>query len=164
MTQCIFCQIVNKKLPASIVYEDDLCLAFMDIFPIKPGHTLIIPKKHGAFLHDLDDGLREHLFKVANAVLQAQRSAGITQEGANLLVNDGKAANQHVPHVHVHVLPRTQGDIGKVAWTFLTRMLNFFGKDKKRAKLDALANEIRQHLPPPFNKPYVDTKESADLL
>ena len=147
MAECIFCQIVNKKMPANIVYEDELCLVFMDIFPIKPGHTLVIPKTHGAFLHELDDKLREHLFKVANAVLMAQRSAGITRDGANLLVNDGKAANQHVPHVHVHILPRDQGDLVKVAWTFLTRMLNFFGKDKKRAKLDKMANDIRQHLP-----------------
>jgi len=152
MVQCIFCQIVNKELPASVVYEDDLCLVFMDIFPIKPGHTLVIPKNHGAFLHDLEDKERQHLFIVANAVLQAQRSAGITQNGANLLVNDGKAANQHVPHVHVHILPRDQGDIGKVAWTFLTRMLNIFGKDKKRAKLDGLAKDIRQHLPSTFVK------------
>ncbi|MBL4606555.1 MAG: HIT domain-containing protein [Pseudomonadales bacterium] len=147
MAQCIFCQIVNKEMPASIVYEDDLCLVFMDIFPIKLGHTLIIPKTHSAFLHELDDKVRQHLFKVANAVLQAQRDAGITRDGANLLVNDGKAANQHVPHVHVHVLPRDQGDLVKVAWTFLTRMLNFFGKDKKRAKLDKMASDIRQHLP-----------------
>jgi len=152
MAQCIFCQIVNKELPASVVYEDDLCLVFMDIFPIKPGHTLVIPKSHGAFLHDLDEKVRQHLFIVATAVLQAQRSAGITKDGANLLVNDGKAANQHVPHVHVHILPRDQGDIGKVAWTFLTRMLNFFGKDKKKAKLDALAKDIRQHLPSTFMK------------
>lgn len=147
MAQCIFCQIVNRELPASVVYEDDLCLVFMDVFPIKRGHTLVIPKTHVAFLHELDDKVRQHLFMVANAVLQAQRSAGIAQGGANLLVNDGKAANQHVPHVHVHILPRDQGDTGRMAWNFLTRMLNFFGKDKKRVKLDALAKEIRQHLP-----------------
>ncbi|MBV1872542.1 MAG: HIT family protein [Gammaproteobacteria bacterium] len=147
MAECIFCQIAKKEMPASIVYEDEQCLVFMDIFPIKEGHTLVIPKTHGAFLHELDDALREHLFKVANAVLLAQRTAGITLDGANLLVNDGKAANQHVPHVHIHVLPREHGDIAKVAWTFLTRMLNFFGKDKKRAKLDQLARNISQHLP-----------------
>ena len=134
-------------MPASVVYEDEKCLVFMDIFPIKAGHTLVIPKAHGAFLHELDDTLREHLFKVANAILLAQRAAGITLDGANLLVNDGKAANQHVPHVHIHILPREHGDIVKVAWTFLTRMLNFFGKDKKRAKLDRLARSISQHLP-----------------
>lgn len=147
MTSCIFCQIVNKELPASVVYEDEFCLVFMDIYPIKPGHTLVIPKTHGAFLHDLDENLRQHLFKVANMVLLAQREAGIITDGANLVVNDGKAANQHVPHVHVHILPRNHGDLMKVAWTFLTRMLNFFGKDKKRASLDKMAKDIGQYMP-----------------
>lgn len=150
MPHCIFCQIVNKSLPASVVYEDDLCMVFMDIFPIKPGHVLIIPKTHGACLHELDEKIRSHLFALANAVLSAQRVAGIVSDGANLLVNDGKAANQHVPHVHVHIVPRHRGDLLRVVWTFLTRMLNFFGKDKKKTELDRLAALIRANLSPTF--------------
>lgn len=150
MPNCIFCQIVNKSLPASVVYEDDLCMVFMDIFPIKPGHVLIIPKTHGACLHEIDEQTRSHLFALANAVLSAQRTAGIVSDGANLLVNDGKAANQHVPHVHVHIVPRHKGDLFRVVWTFLTRMLNFFGKDKKKTELDRLAALIRANLSSTF--------------
>lgn len=152
MSQCIFCQIANKTLPASVVYEDDLCMVFMDIFPIKPGHVLIIPKTHGGCLHELEENTRAHLFSVANDILQAQRTAGIVVDGANFLVNDGKAANQHVPHVHIHIVPRDKGDLLKVVWTFLTRMLNFFGKDKKKAELDALAARIDAHLHRPLLK------------
>lgn len=152
MPQCIFCQISNKTLPASVVYEDDLCMAFMDIFPVKAGHVLIIPKIHGGCLHELEENTRAHLFSVANDILQAQRAAGIVIDGANFLVNDGKAANQHVPHVHIHIVPRDKGDLLKVIWTFLTRMLNFFGKDKKKAELDALTLRIRAHLNHPSLK------------
>lgn len=150
MPDCIFCQIVNKALPASVVYEDHLCMAFMDIYPIKAGHVLIIPKTHGACLHELAKNTRSHLFALANAVLAAQREAGLVTGGANLLVNDGKAANQHVPHVHVHIVPRDQGDLIRVIWTFLTRMLNFFGKDKKKAELDQLAALIQSKLDSSF--------------
>ena len=146
MNDCIFCQIAKKKAPSTIVYEDELCLAFMDIFPIRAGHTLVIPKQHAAYLHQLPEILRSHLFKVANALLDAQRAAGMTQDGANFLVNDGKAANQHVPHVHIHILPRTEGDLIPISWTFLTRMLNVFGKEKKKARLEAQAGQIRAQL------------------
>ena len=146
MGDCIFCQVVKNEVPSTIVYEDELCIAFMDIFPIRPGHTLVIPKQHAAYLHQLPQLLRTHLFNVANAILDAQRAAGITQDGANFLVNDGKAANQHVPHVHIHVLPRTKGDMVSVCWTFLTRMLNVFGREKKRIRLEAQANQISKQL------------------
>lgn len=143
---CIFCKIVEGKADASIVHQDELCTAFMDLYPVKPGHTLVIPNQHATYLADLEDSVRQHLFEVAHQILLAQKKAGIPCDGTNLLVNDGKAANQHVPHVHIHVLPRTGGDTANVGWNFATRMVNVFGLAARRKKLDRIAESIADQL------------------
>jgi histidine triad (HIT) family protein len=109
-TDCIFCNIVAKKLPAHIVYEDDEILAFLDIRPINPGHTLVIPKAHVASLNDLDLMLAGRQFQVAGRIAAALRKSGLKCEGINVWLADGKAAFQEVPHIHIHVIPRFAGD------------------------------------------------------
>ena len=143
---CVFCDIVNGEAPASIIYQDELCTAFMDLFPIKTGHALVIPNHHAALLEELDNNLRCHLFEVAHKILLAQKKTGIPCEATNIVVNDGKAANQHVPHVHVHVLPRTGGDTGVVGWNVATRMFNVFGLASRRKQLDKLAKALAEQL------------------
>src|SRR5688572_10187817 len=115
---CIFCDIVAKKAPASIVYEDDRYMAFMDLFPMRPGHTLIIPKHHACFVSELTPEIRGGLFDLGEKVLSAQRNSGLKMQGHNWLLNDGPAANQHVPHVHLHIIPRLQGDLPKAVFSF----------------------------------------------
>lgn len=109
-TDCVFCKIIAQKLPANIVYEDDEIVAFLDIRPINPGHTLVIPKDHAANLKELDPQLGGRLFQVAGRIAAALRQSGLRVEGINVWLADGKAAFQEVPHIHIHVIPRFEGD------------------------------------------------------
>jgi histidine triad (HIT) family protein len=121
-------------------------MAFMDIAPIKLGHVLLIPKRHATYLNELTDEEREHLFRLAYLILEAQRNCEIAWDGANLLVNDGTAANQHIPHVHLHIVPRTKGDKLQVLARFATSMVNIFGQRMPREHLDNVAAQIRSCL------------------
>ena len=146
-SDCIFCSIVEGADPSVRVYEDDICIAIMDIFPIREGHVLVIPKEHAPLVHELSEQTRNHLFSVANRINKAQRRCDLPCDAINIIVNDGKAANQHVPHVHVHLLPRRQGDLSKVALSFFTRMLNYFGQESRRKRLEKIADNIKTHIP-----------------
>jgi histidine triad (HIT) family protein len=108
---CVFCRIVARELPAEIVYEDDEVLAFLDIHPMNPGHTLVIPKRHVERLSELPDATARALFSAARRVgLAAQAALGAA--GLNLGLNDGRVAGQAIPHLHLHVVPRFPGDGG----------------------------------------------------
>jgi diadenosine tetraphosphate (Ap4A) HIT family hydrolase len=101
---CIFCKIVRGKIPAKIIYEDDLAVAFEDISPQAPVHTLVIPRKHISTLLDMEDGDRElvgHLFKVA---ADLAREKGVDNGGFRLVMNTNADAGQTVFHVHLHLL------------------------------------------------------------
>jgi histidine triad (HIT) family protein len=110
MSACIFCDIAAKKAPASIVYEDDVVVAFMDLFPINPGHTLVVPKQHFARVTDVDDATAARMMAVARDIAAAIYRSPIRAEGVNLTLADGAAAGQEVPHAHLHVIPRFRGD------------------------------------------------------
>ena len=147
MSDCIFCSIVQGTAPASLVYQDEYCMAFMDLFPMRPGHVLVIPHQHAVFIGELDAATRARIFEVGNAVIQAQKAAGLPCDGNNVFLNDGPAANQHVPHVHLHVLPRKSGDLHKAVLSFGTRFLDYFGQAAQRRKLDEMAQRITRHMP-----------------
>jgi histidine triad (HIT) family protein len=110
MDACIFCEILAGRLPASIVYQDELCTAFMDIRPVNPGHLLVIPNRHAANLAELQPHMGAHIFKVAQRLALALQNSGLRCEGANLFLADGQVAGQEVFHTHLHVLPRFTGD------------------------------------------------------
>lgn len=140
---CIFCEVVAGRAPAAILWQDEHCIAFMDLFPLGEGHVLVVPRVHAPLLNGLPPALRDHLFRVACRVIAAQKGVGLHADGANLVVNDGKPANQHVPHVHVHLIPRGEGDgIGTVVFRAATRFLNPFGMDARRRKLEMLAARL----------------------
>lgn len=102
MTDCIFCKIAAGDIPASVVYEDDKVIAFDDLSPMMPVHTLIIPKEHHANIgDDIPDALMGHLF---NTVKKIAEIKGIAESGYRVIVNTGDDAQQSVHHVHVHVL------------------------------------------------------------
>ena len=115
---CIFCAIAAKQAPASVVFEDEVCLAFMDLYPMVPGHLLVVPKTHAANLSELDEATGMHLFRIAQRMAGAFRGSGLRCEGINLFLADGEAAGQDVFHVHLHVVPRFQGDAIVIAATF----------------------------------------------
>jgi histidine triad (HIT) family protein len=140
---CIFCEIVSGERPASRIWEDEQCVAFMDLHPISAAHILIVPRRHAVLLTDLEPQVRRRLFEVACAARAAAASAGYGVDGANLLVNDGVAANQHIRHVHVHVVPREPRDGARVSWAFLRRGFNSFGGGASRQELDRMADVLR---------------------
>ncbi|MCB0571083.1 MAG: HIT family protein [Phaeodactylibacter sp.] len=111
---CIFCKIIEGSIPAVTVYEDDKVIAFMDIMPINPGHVLAVPKAHFRELNEMDEETGAHLFRVGMRIDRALRRSGLRVEGTNLLQNNGRAAFQEVPHVHLHIIPRYEGDGMKV--------------------------------------------------
>lgn len=110
MSECIFCSILAGESPASFVYRDEVCSAFMDIQPVNPGHLLVIPNVHAAHLANIDGDTAAHLMRVAHRLAAALRSSGLRCEGVNLFLADGEAAMQEVFHVHLHVIPRFRGD------------------------------------------------------
>lgn len=110
MSSCIFCDIIARKAPASIVYEDDVVIAFMDLFPINPGHTLVVPKQHFVRVTELDDITAARMMTVARDIAAAIYRSSVQAEGVNLTLADGRAAGQEVPHAHLHVIPRFRGD------------------------------------------------------
>jgi len=142
VNECIFCQIVDGKLPASKVYEDDKCMVLMDLFPIKQGHMLIIPKQHGQYLNDHSPEIQAHLVQVSARVIDAGKRAGVIKQDCNFLLNDGKVANQHVPHVHFHILPREKGDFFTLISGVVLRMKNYFGQEARRKRLDQIAQRV----------------------
>ncbi len=137
---CAFCDIVAGEKPASVVYRDQRCWAFMDIRPVNPGHVLVIPVRHVAGLAQLDAEDGAQLFRVAQMVAQALRKSGVRCEGVNLHLADGRAAGQEIFHVHLHVVPRYRGD------GFGLRFGPEYGRMPARAELDAQAAALKAHL------------------
>ena len=134
---CIFCRIVRRELPASVVAEDGDTMAFMDIRPINPGHFLVIPKAHAARLADLPTGTGGRVFEMARTLAAALYRSGLRCEGVNLHLADGEVAGQEVFHVHVHVFPRYAGDgVG-------LRVGPRYGLTPDREELDRAAASIR---------------------
>ena len=107
MDDCIFCKIVKGEIPCSKVYEDEHVIAFLDIAPASKGHTLVVPKEHYEIIPDVPNPLLEKTIdvvkKVGNALLK-------DNDGFNVMQNNKKAAEQLVPHVHFHVIPRNNED------------------------------------------------------
>lgn len=121
VNDCVFCRIAAGQAPATKVYEDDTLCAFLDIRPIARGHTLVIPKRHASELEDLDAELGAHIFRAGHRLALAIRRSDLAADGANLVLNDGTAAFQTVPHVHLHVIPRRHGDKLSLAAGLLLR-------------------------------------------
>ncbi|WP_409428754.1 HIT family protein [Mycobacterium sp. SMC-11] len=107
---CVFCAVVAGDAPAVRVYEDDEYLAFLDIRPFTRGHTLVIPKQHFVDLTDTPAPTLAGMLTVGQRIAQAARASGLHADGNNLVINDGRAAFQSVFHIHLHVVPRRDGD------------------------------------------------------
>jgi len=106
---CIFCKIVAVEIPASVVYEDESILAFLDIGPLADGHLLVIPREHTSKLSELSASDSAKLGAVLPALTRALLEV-TGAEGFNLLVNEGRTAGQLVSHVHFHLIPRWGND------------------------------------------------------
>ncbi len=104
---CIFCKIVSKEIPTKILYEDEYTIAFLDAFPVAKGHTLVIPKQHYAKIQDLPSEINEKLFNTVHKLIPKVDSL----QGSTLVaIHNGKDSGQEIPHVHVHLIPRSKND------------------------------------------------------
>ncbi|MFA5109710.1 MAG: HIT family protein [Patescibacteria group bacterium] len=112
---CIFCQIISGEIPSHKVYEDENVLAFLDIQPVNPGHTLVVPKKHYQNLEEIsEEDLKILIVAVKKIGHLLKLKLGI--EGYNASTNNDPVAGQIVPHLHFHIIPRYRGD-GHDAWS-----------------------------------------------
>ena len=110
MDTCPFCKILSGELTGTIIFQDEICTGFMDIQPINPGHMLIIPNQHIPDLASLPPETGKHIFAVGQKLAAALRQSSVQCEGVNFFLADGKAAMQDVFHVHLHIIPRFEGD------------------------------------------------------
>ena len=137
MDDCIFCKILSGELESSIVYQDECCTAFMDIQPVNPGHALVVPNRHAAYLADLKEEEGAQMFRVAQRLAATLRVSGVTCEGVNFFLADGEAAMQDVFHVYLHVFPRYAGD------GFGLKFAPSYWQKPDRKELDAIAEKLR---------------------
>lgn len=140
MADCIFCEIVARKAVASVVFEDELSLAFMDINPINKGHVLLIPKQHFETIDDCEESVARHLMsrlkELNKAVSEASKCEGVLNE-----IMNGEAAGQEIFHLHIHIVPRFRND--GFGWRFPEGYRQHI---TPRESLDIVAAQIRQHV------------------
>ncbi len=136
MPDCIFCRIVKGELPCYKLYEDDSVISFLDIFPVQPGHALVVPKRHSADIFDTDEETMKRMIAAAKKLAPAVVK-GAKAEAINIGMNNGEAAGQEVPHAHLHVIPRYKDD-GLKTWG-----KNLFKDDaQKKAVCEAIKKEL----------------------
>jgi histidine triad (HIT) family protein len=102
--ECVFCQIIRKEAPASIIYEDDQAVAFLSNRPVNVGHTLVVPKKHYENVYEVPEDEIAYLFKIVKRIAHAVKDA-TNAEGIRIVQNNGEVAGQVVFHFHVHIIP-----------------------------------------------------------
>lgn len=106
---CIFCHIIDKKVQSKVVYEDDKCLAILDINPANPGHILLLPKEHYMIMPQIPDEEASYFFKIAKALSHVTLRA-LKTSGTNIFVANGMVAGQKSPHFMIHIIPRKEND------------------------------------------------------
>jgi histidine triad (HIT) family protein len=136
MSECIFCRIVAREIPATLVHEDEDTLAFMDIGQVNPGHVLVTVKKHADNIFALDEAQAAAVFRSAAKVARAIRGA-FEPQGLSVYQANGRAAGQTVFHLHLHLVPRYEGDGMALTWPV---------KNPPREKLVEYAEKIRAKL------------------
>ena len=138
---CIFCQIITCQAPASLLYEDHLVLAFLDLHQEEPpGHVLIVPRRHASQLFDLQEDEAAALMQAALRLGRAVQAA-YQPDGINLWQSNGVAAGQEIDHFHLHLMPRSSGD-GLIRWQ------PRFPGPRPQVELDAVAARLRAALLP----------------
>ncbi len=134
--ECVFCRIASREANGSIVYEDEEAMAFMDIRPVSEGHTLVIPKRHYEDVFEMPEETIAHVHRVAKRIAAAVKKA-TGAEGISIVQQNGRAAGQDVFHLHVHVIPRFEGQETKRFSRATAASMD---------SLEEVAARIRQHL------------------
>jgi histidine triad (HIT) family protein len=133
---CQFCKLARKEDDASIVFEDERTMAFLDIRPVNDGHTLVIPKMHYENIYEIPDDEIAHVYRTVKKVASAVKKS-VKAEGISITQHNGRAALQRVFHLHVHVIPRYEGQR-------FPRPEEL--SEAKREKLEDIAEKIRKNL------------------
>ena len=136
MADCVFCKIMAKQIPASVVHEDEHTLAFMDLGQVNPGHVLVAAKAHVENVYALDDAQAAAVFRAVARVARGLRDA-FAPQGLSIYQANGKAAGQTVFHFHMHLVPRYENDGMNLTWPV---------KNPPREKLEEAAAKIRARL------------------
>lgn len=113
MSDCIFCKIVAGDIPCEKICEDEYTFAFLDLNPVNPGHTLVLPKEHSSNMFDISEESAERVIATAQKISMALQKSGA--DGVNIISNNGTEAGQIVFHTHFHVIPRLKND-GYIHW------------------------------------------------
>ena len=132
---CIFCKIASKEIPAKILVETESCIGFLDAFPLARGHALVIPKNHNEKLQDLPTDINTEVFSMVHSLIS--RVDSLT--GATLMaVHNGKDSGQEIPHVHVHLIPRSSEDSAAAVHSMFSQKLEL-----SESEIDELCSKLR---------------------
>ncbi|MGL4616898.1 MAG: HIT family protein [Mycoplasmoidaceae bacterium] len=112
MNECLFCKIINKKIPAKIIYEDAMTMCILDINPISDGHCIIIPKKHFEYFSICDDEYLTAITKTTKKVANIINNSSLDNNGINYLINEKTNAGQEIMHLHIHLIPKFKKEEG----------------------------------------------------
>jgi len=135
--ECIFCKIIDREIPAVKVLDEELVVAFMDINPSSKGHMLVVPKNHAENIFEIPESDLATLIKAVKKCAGAAKDA-LRAEGVTILQLNGKASDQIVPHLHIHVIPRWENDgLSVSTWEM---------KPGDMEEIQAIAWKIREHI------------------
>lgn len=135
--ECIFCSIIAGKIPSKKIYEDKVCIAFLDINPAAKGHILLLPKEHVSIMPQVDEVLGGHLLQVARE-LSRSLLKNLHASGSSIFIANGLAAGQRAQHFMIHIIPRREGD------QLLSYEKHIVDEEKRRALRDLIAARMTQ--------------------
>ena len=131
----IVCKIVSKEIPTKILYEDDDTMSFLDAFPVAKGHTLVISKKHHTKIQDLPSEINQKLFNTVHKMMSKVDSL----QGSTLVaIHNGKDSGQEIPHVHVHLIPRSNNDSAGPVHSMFTNKIEL-----SDSEVNSLYNQLK---------------------
>ena len=135
VSDCIFCKIVSKEIPTKILVETESCVGFLDAFPLAKGHALVIPKHHYEKLQDLPINVNTEVFSTVHSLISKVDSL----TGATLVaVHNGKQSGQEIPHVHVHLIPRSNDDSAGAVHSMFSKK-----PDLSESEIEELCSKLR---------------------
>ena len=135
LSDCIFCKIVSKEIPTKILVETESCIGFLDAFPLAKGHALVIPKRHYEKLQDLPINVNTEVFSTVHSLISKVDSL----TGATLVaVHNGKQSGQEIPHVHVHLIPRSNNDSAGAVHSMFSKK-----PDLSESEIEELCSKLR---------------------
>ena len=135
LSDCIFCKIASKEIPTKILVETESCIGFLDAFPLAKGHALVIPKRHYEKLQDLPININTEVFSTVHSLISKVDSL----TGATLVaVHNGKQSGQEIPHVHIHLIPRSEDDSAGAVHSMFSKK-----PDLSESEIEELCSKLR---------------------